>query len=239
MTPFFPLIIFDCDGTLVDSLDGIARSANLALAELGIETTWTHAQIAQVVGLSLNEAMQTLIPDASETLRADAVKGYKKHYQRLADQGALVSPLFPGTRETLNALQDRGVTLAVATGKSLRGLQRTLQEHQLDHFFQFLMTADQAPSKPHPAMVETILRDSGFSTSQTLMVGDTLYDLEMGRNAKVKIAAVTFGCHTPEQLALIAPDYWLNSLPELLQLTGHPPHQTHHDTKNFFHIGRK
>ncbi|MBF0438763.1 MAG: HAD-IA family hydrolase, partial [Magnetococcales bacterium] len=181
---------------------------------------FTHTQIAQVVGLSLHEAMAKLIPEASPEFWEKAVLGYKAHYQRLADGGALTAPLFPGVRETLMALQNAGVVMAVATGKSLRGLERTLHEHQLNGFFQALMTSDQAPSKPHPAMVENILQATGFSASQALMVGDTLYDLEMGRKAGVKIAAVTFGCHTPEQLATTYPDHWLERMDDLLPLFG-------------------
>lgn len=220
MSPKFPLVIFDCDGTLVDSLDGIARSANQALRELGMQQTFTHAQIAQVVGLSLDESMLVLLPEATPEFRAQAIKGYKSHYQRMADQGELTAPLFPGARETLTALHQGGVTLAVATGKSLKGLQRTLHEHDLAHFFSVLMTADQAPSKPHPAMVENILHAVGLPARNSLMVGDTLYDLEMGRHAGVKTAAVTYGCHSREQLAIGVPDYWLDSLTEVLPVVG-------------------
>ncbi|MEO5332171.1 MAG: HAD-IA family hydrolase [Magnetococcus sp. YQC-5] len=220
MFPIFSLVIFDCDGTLVDSLDGIARSANQALSELGYQKTFTHAQIAQVVGLSLDEAMLVLLPEATPEFRREAIRGYKSHYQRMADQGELTAPLFPGARETLTALHRGGVTLAVATGKSLKGLQRTLQEHDLSHLFSVLMTADQAPSKPHPAMVENILDAVGLPARHCLMVGDTLYDLEMGRHAGVKTAAVTYGCHSREQLAGGGPDYWLESLTDVLPVVG-------------------
>ncbi|MBF0126514.1 MAG: HAD-IA family hydrolase [Magnetococcales bacterium] len=220
MTARFGLVIFDCDGTLVDSLDGIARAARLALEELGMPRAFTHARIAQVVGLSLDEAMEALLPECDREVRQRAVLGYKRHYLDLVERKALHAPLFPGVRETLLALRGADVALAIATGKSMRGLERTLQEHDLADFFQVLMTADQAPSKPHPAMVETILRATGFSASQTLMVGDTLYDLEMGRNAGVKIAAVTYGCHPREQLARAQPDHWLDDLTELLPLMG-------------------
>lgn len=221
MARFFELVIFDCDGTLVDSLDGIARSANQSLEELGMAAHFTHNQIAQVVGLSLDEAMEVLLPDTSLEFRDRAVLGYKSHYKRMADAGELTAPLFPGVKETLIGLQNAGVVMAVATGKSLPGLKRTLEEHDLACFFQALMTADQAPSKPHPAMIENILHSVGFSASSALMVGDTLYDLEMGRNAGVKIAAVTYGCHTREQLARLQPDYWLENLMDLLVLVGH------------------
>ncbi|MBF0179592.1 MAG: HAD-IA family hydrolase [Magnetococcales bacterium] len=216
----FDLIIFDCDGTLVDSLDGIARAAQRALDELGYHRNLSHDDIAQVVGLSLDEAMAVLMPDADPEFRTRAVQGYKRHYQTMADGRELLAPLFPGVRDTLETLEAAGIVMGVATGKSLRGLQRTFQEHDLARFFSAVMTADQAPSKPHPAMVENILRATGFSASQTLMVGDTLYDIEMGRNAGTYTAAVTYGCHSRARLAEARPDHWLETMPELLAIAG-------------------
>ncbi|MBF0263192.1 MAG: HAD-IA family hydrolase [Magnetococcales bacterium] len=216
----YDLVIFDCDGTLVDSLDGIVRSANLALAEAGGGPHLSMASIAAVVGLSLHEAMGVLMPEASEACRDQAVAAYKSHYQRLADGGELTTPLFPGVRATLDQLRRHGVTLAVATGKSLRGLERTLREQRLEGIFAVLMTADQAPSKPHPSMIEQILAATGHAPERCLMVGDTVYDLDMGRNAGVRTAAVTFGCHGREELAGSRPDHWLERMPDLLPVVG-------------------
>ncbi|MBF0339524.1 MAG: HAD-IA family hydrolase [Magnetococcales bacterium] len=220
MTLPFDLVIFDCDGTLVDSLDAIARSANLALVEVGHSEGLPRERIAEVVGLSLHEAMAVLMPDTPDALRDRAVAAYKHHYARLADGNAFQTPLFPGVRETLTALRARGITLAVATGKSRRGLERTLLEHDLQEFFAAFMTSDQAPSKPHPAMIEKILDATGCLSGRTLMVGDTVFDLEMGHNAGVRTAAVTFGCHGRERLAQARPEFWLERLPDLLPVVG-------------------
>ncbi|MBF0191109.1 MAG: HAD-IA family hydrolase [Magnetococcales bacterium] len=216
----YDLVIFDCDGTLVDSLDGIVRSVNLALVEVGLEEALPRERIAGVVGLSLFEAMSVLLPEYSPEWRARAVAAYKSHYQRLADGGELTTPLFPGVRATLESLRDHGITMAVATGKSLRGLERTVREQRLQGFFEVLMTSDHAPSKPHPAMIEQILAATGAAANRSLMVGDTVFDLEMGRHARVETAAVTFGCHDRRRLAEAAPDHWLDRLPELLPIVG-------------------
>ncbi|MEO5346455.1 MAG: HAD-IA family hydrolase [Magnetococcus sp. YQC-9] len=220
MSVGFDLVIFDCDGTLVDSLDAIVRSANLALAEVGEGLVLSHTRIASVVGLSLHEAMAVLMPEGSTEQHARAVDAYKCHYKKLADGGELPTPLFPGVRMVLDSLRQAGVTLAVATGKSLRGLERTLREQGLEGYFEVLMTADQAPSKPHPSMIEQILDATGCSRARTLMVGDTVYDLEMGRNAGVRTAAVTFGCHGREELAACQPDYWIEEMETLLNVVG-------------------
>ncbi|MBF0272860.1 MAG: HAD-IA family hydrolase [Magnetococcales bacterium] len=220
MSTRYDLVIFDCDGTLVDSLDGIVRSANLALVEVGMGEGLPRERIAQVVGLSLHEAMSVLLPEQDAALHERAVTAYKRHYQRLADGGELTTPLFPGARATLESLREHGVTLAVATGKSLRGLERTLREQRLQGLFEVLMTSDHAPSKPHPSMIEQILAATGAVANRSLMVGDTVFDLEMGRNARVRTAAVTFGCHDRRTLAEASPDHWVERLPELLPIVG-------------------
>jgi phosphoglycolate phosphatase len=216
----YDLVIFDCDGTLVDSLDGIVRSANLAMVELGLADGLARERIAAVVGLSLPEAMRVLLPEASPEDHDRAVAWYKSHYKRLADAGELTTPLFPGVRSTLERLRDHGISMAVATGKSLRGLERTLQEQNLTGFFEVLMTSDHAPSKPHPAMIEQILAATRGTPARTLMVGDTEFDLEMGHHAGVGTAAVTFGCHDRERLALAHPDHWLERFVDLLPVVG-------------------
>ncbi|MBF0614734.1 MAG: HAD-IA family hydrolase [Magnetococcales bacterium] len=216
----FDLVVFDCDGTLVDSLDGIVHAARLALAEMDGAPEVSREQIAAVVGLSLHQAMAVLLPEGSPALLDQAVGAYKRHYQHLADGGELTTPLFPGVRVTLEQLRDQGVTMAVATGKSLRGLERTLREQRLEGLFAVLMTSDQAPSKPHPAMIEQILAATLCAPDRTLMVGDTDYDLIMARHAGVRSAAVTYGCHDRIRLARAHPDYWLEQLPDLLPVVG-------------------
>jgi phosphoglycolate phosphatase len=216
----FKLIIFDCDGTLVDSLDGIVRSAQLALSEMGYKRILAHSEVAQVVGLSLAQAFQQILPDAGSGEVEQGVALYKAHYKRLADGGELTTPIYPGVRETLGQLQNAGFILAVATGKSLKGLQRNLQELDLNSFFSCLRTADHAPSKPNPQMLLQVLEETGFAPEEALMIGDTDFDMNMGRAARIKTCAVTFGCHSREQLALSQPDYWLDDMADLPALIG-------------------
>ncbi|MBF0625626.1 MAG: HAD-IA family hydrolase [Magnetococcales bacterium] len=216
----FDLVIFDCDGTLVDSLAGIAAAARLALADCGLDAQVDTAAVAGVVGLNLDQAMASLLPDHDPNLHARVVDRYRHHYQRLADARELDNPLFPGVRGVLNGLQAAGMTLAVATGKSRRGLERTLNDHNLHGFFQALKTADQAPSKPHPAMVLEILAETGHPPARALMVGDTDFDILMGRNAGVTTCAVTYGCHARERLAAARPDHWIDHMAELPGVLG-------------------
>ncbi|MBF0455815.1 MAG: HAD-IA family hydrolase [Magnetococcales bacterium] len=215
----FKLIVFDCDGTLVDSLDGIVRSAQLALAEMGHEQILRPSDVAEVVGLSLVQAFEILLPGATSRENTEAVALYRKHYKHLADAGQLSTPLYPGVRETLQRLQAAGLVMAVATGKSLKGLERNLQELDLGAYFSCLRTADHAPSKPNPEMLFQVLAETGFTPQEALMVGDTEFDLNMGRGAGVKTCAVTFGCHSRQRLALCQPDFWLDRMSDLpLQL---------------------
>lgn len=220
MAGHYELVIFDCDGTLVDSLASIAQSANLALIEAGLTEGIPQHAVAEVVGLSLEKAIATWLPTATAEVQQQVFSAYRRHYQSLANTGQLVAPLFPGVRSTLESLKKAGITLAVATGKSTKGLQRTLQEHNLDGFFQSLQTADTARSKPDPEMIEQILAETGFSPSQTLMVGDTTFDIEMGAQAGVTTCAVTYGCHSRAKLAQAKPHHWLDQMADLPPLLG-------------------
>lgn len=214
------LVVFDCDGTLVDSLAGIARVMNMALSQVGLAENLSLSCIGGVVGLSMAEAMAALFPAAPAALRGQAIAVYKEHYKRLADGGELISPLFPGVRQTLDRLRAHGLQLAMATGKSMRGVERTIAEHQLAGYFRFLKSADCAPSKPDPAMVRQIVQESGFAPRAILMVGDTDFDMIMGRQAGVVTCAVTYGCHPRARLAAAQPDYWLDGMGDLPGLLG-------------------
>ena len=216
----YTLIIFDCDGTLVDSLAGIARSANLALIETGFKEGISSQAVAEVVGLSLERSVATWIPAAEIEVQQQVVLAYKRHYRALANAGELINPLFPGVREVLKRLKSANVTMAVATGKSMEGLQRILRDHDLGEFFQSLQTADLARSKPDPEMIERILEETVIDPAQTLMVGDTTFDMEMGHRAGVVTCAVTYGCHNRDRLAQAQPHHWLKQMVDLLPLVG-------------------
>ncbi|MBF8272035.1 MAG: HAD-superfamily hydrolase, subfamily IA, variant 3 [Magnetococcales bacterium] len=217
----YDLIIFDCDGTLMDSLDGIWRGVNLAMSAQGLDQQFSPAEVAGIVGLSLETAFAQLLPKAGEKTWQALTQAYKEQFRKLANEGMVEPPLYPGVRATLQRLHAAGLVLAVATGRSMAGLERSLQAHHLGHFFTFHQTADTAPSKPHPAMVTRILADSGLTAARAMMVGDTDFDMRMGRHAGVTTCAVTFGCHDRERLAKANPDFWLDhmgDLPDLLKL---------------------
>lgn len=219
-TARYDLVIFDCDGTLVDSLWAIARVMNLAWEEHGLPGPLSNADVGGVVGLSLPTAMAHLLPDHPREFHDRLVVSYKAHYLRLADAGQLDAPLFPGVRQTLDALKGAGIDLAMATGKSMRGVERNLREFDLGGYFRVLKSADCAPSKPHPGMVEQILAETGHDPARTLMVGDTDFDILMGHSAGVPTCAVTFGCHPRERLAAARPHFWAESPPQLLGVVG-------------------
>ncbi|MEO5376352.1 MAG: HAD-IA family hydrolase [Magnetococcus sp. DMHC-6] len=219
------LIIFDCDGTLVDSLAGIAQSARLALEEMGISRHINNDEVASVVGLSLEEALAQLLPGQTRGTILKVADRYRFHYKRLADSGQMTAPMFPGVKETLEKLKNSGILLGVATGKSLKGLLRCLNEHDLTPYFAAMATADDAPSKPHPGMIEIILSETGIQPDRTLMVGDTDFDIQMGQQAGVQTCAVTYGCHSRERLAESVPDFWLDQMDHLPAQLGIEPLQ--------------
>ncbi|MEO5367749.1 MAG: HAD-IA family hydrolase [Magnetococcus sp. WYHC-3] len=214
------LVIFDCDGTLVDSLNSIATVMNRVWADLALGDPLTSAQVAGVVGLSLDAAMRTLWPGGHADLWHRMVAAYREHYSALVAAGAEEAPLFPEVRATLERLQSQGVILAVATGKSMRGLERTLAAHGLRHLFSALKTADCQPSKPHPGMVLAILEETAIPRHHALIVGDTTFDIDMGHNAGIRTCAVTYGCHSLAQLAAARPHHTIDALPAVLTLPG-------------------
>ena len=189
------LAVFDCDGTLVDSQVNIIRAMRDAFARVGIPAPNDHV-IRHVVGLSLVETMVTLLPDADADLHAALADEYRGAYHRLRAAGSLVvEPLYPGIRETIVALETAGWALGVATGKSDRGLALILAHHELTHHFVTLQTADRHPSKPHPAMLERAMADAGAAPADTVMIGDTAYDMAMGIAAGARAIGVDWGYH--------------------------------------------
>ena len=202
------LVVFDVDGTLVDSEGDIFTAMQAAFESIG-NTPPSRAEVRSVIGLSLDIAFLRL--SSSHITHLDAlVAGYKAAYMALreAKGSAASSPLFPGARAALDALRaDPGTLLAVATGKSRRGLDKLIEGHGLHGVFTSLQTADHHPSKPHPAMLHAILRETGADPADAVMVGDTSYDTEMARAAGMASIGVRWGYHPPEALsadALIA-----------------------------------
>jgi len=190
------LIVFDWDGTLMDSEAKIVRCIQGAAQDLDISDPGPAA-IRHIIGLGLQEAVQALFPDEPDVRRLQLIARYRLHFLEL-DNTAM--PLFPGVREGLAALVEQGYLLAVATGKARRGLERVLEETGTRHLFVASRCADEAFSKPHPRMLEDILEMTGIDRRQAIMVGDTVYDMEMARNAGVEGLAVSYGVHAREHL---------------------------------------
>jgi phosphoglycolate phosphatase len=195
------LVIFDVDGTLVDSQGDILGAMSEAFASESIDRPSREA-ILGIVGLSLPQAMARLVPEIDEAKRDRLVEAYKSAYADLRMRGGPeASPLYPGILDLLTRLsaQDE-VLLGIATGKSRRGLTALLESHGLMDLFVTRQVADDNPSKPHPGMLFTALDEAGVEPEQALMIGDTSYDMEMARAAGVARIGVTWGHHPREAL---------------------------------------
>ncbi|NIZ14810.1 HAD-IA family hydrolase [Phaeobacter sp. HF9A] len=194
------LILFDVDGTLVDSQGAITACMTQAFEGQGLVPPAREAMLS-IVGLSLPEAMAQLAPEQPAEVQAALVDRYRTAFKtgRLM-QGAAHAPLYPGAKQVLNALQAvPEYLLGVATGKSLRGLEGLIEAHGLDMFVT-RQVADHHPSKPHPSMVLTAMAETGIPPADTVMIGDTSFDMEMGRAAGVTTISVDWGYHPSEQL---------------------------------------
>ncbi|WP_284264814.1 HAD-IA family hydrolase [Roseicyclus amphidinii] len=194
------LVIFDVDGTLVDSQAHIVAAMNAAFAANGL-TPPDRAHTLSIVGLSLPVAMARLAPEHSDRIDA-LVTAYKDSFAALRHaNGAALSPLFPGARAALDSLKAEDHTiLAIATGKSRRGLLHILDLHDLHGHFLSVQTADDHPSKPHPSMIEACLSETGIAPDRAVIVGDTTFDIDMARAAGIASLGVAWGYHPPEAL---------------------------------------
>ncbi|WP_113911125.1 HAD-IA family hydrolase [Roseovarius dicentrarchi] len=202
MTAPLRLIIFDVDGTLVDSQGDIVASMHHAFAELGAPAP-QRAAITRIIGLSLHAAMARLAPELDAGAHDALVEGYKRSYMSLRAQAgaAQSSPLYPGTRDMLEALAARDdLLLGVATGKSRRGLDKLLEGHGLTGMFITQQVADHHPSKPHPAMLHAALSETGSNAADAVMIGDTTYDMDMARAAGLRSIGVEWGYHPAADL---------------------------------------
>ncbi|HEY0665431.1 MAG TPA: HAD-IIIA family hydrolase [Gallionella sp.] len=196
----YDLIVFDWDGTVMDSTAVIAGSIQAACRDLGLPEP-SDETARHVIGLGLGEALRHAVPDAPESMRDGLVERYRHHF--LAQDQSI--PLFEGARETIAELHDAGYWLAVATGKSRAGLERVMDSSGLRRYFHATRTADQTFSKPHPAMLFELMDELAVDPGRTLMVGDTSHDLQMAQNAKVDAVAVGHGAHPAEELIALQP----------------------------------
>jgi phosphoglycolate phosphatase len=207
----YQLIVFDWDGTLMDSAGKIVRCFESAVGDVGLPSPGAAA-IRNIIGLGLSEAVASLLPQCDPEAQSRVVARYREHFLHL-DQTEM--PLFPGVRDGLASLAQRGYLLAVATGKARRGLSRVLRETGLEHLFVASRCADESFSKPHPQMLLDILEETGVVPAAALMVGDTVYDMQMARNARVDGLAVSYGVHERERLLAHGPVACLDSFPEV------------------------
>lgn len=197
------LVVFDVDGTLVDSQGDILAAMTHAFESVGLPVP-DRTAILGIVGLSLEVAMPKLAQDASAEVHTQLVEGYKQAYFTLRKEGGVAksSPFYPGAREMLEQLHAvPDILLGVATGKSQRGLDKLLEGHGLTSMFVTRQVADHHPSKPHPSMLLAACAETGVDPNRAVMIGDTSYDIDMARAAGMPGIGVNWGYHNPDQLA--------------------------------------
>ncbi len=207
----YQLVIFDWDGTLMDSTARIASAIQKAakLCEVDIPTV---EQAKNIIGLSLDKAILSLYPDADETLVGQMVLHYKDQYRY---QDNTPSPMFDGAMDLLHSLSAEGYKLAVATGKSKAGLKRVWQSSNTEHLFHTGRGSDEAQSKPSPDMLHQILAELDVPVHHAVMVGDTEYDLQMAAEIGMDAIGVSFGAHGVDRLQKHQPKAIVDSLIEL------------------------
>lgn len=193
------LAIFDCDGTLVDSGATIYAALRDTFRKNGLDLP-SPKDSRRVIGLSLVEAMAALVPDAAREDHAALAEDYKRAFWALRAAGQVDEPLYEGVLELLDALEEDGWLLAVATGKSDRGLGHCLEQHGIHARFVSLQTADRHPSKPHPSMVLQAIADAGAAPETSFVVGDTSFDMAMAAAAGATAIGAGWGYHDPHDL---------------------------------------
>lgn len=217
MSTRFDLIVFDWDGTLMDSAARIVASLQAAGRDLCLPDRDDH-QCRNVIGLGIHEAINTLHPGLAPHQAPQFMERYRHHFLVACP---LPEVLFEGVHEILQSLEDRRIWMGVATGKGRQGLDRALAQTGCRRYFHATRCADETCSKPDPMMLREIIEELGVAPERTLMVGDTEYDLEMARRAGTAALAVTYGAHEPQRLARLAPLACLDDVPALGQWLAH------------------
>ena len=209
----YSLLVFDWDGTLIDSKAQIVNCMQATIQSLKLDER-ADKQISDIIGLGLEEAILSLYPEAKADLIKQTAQAYREYY---VSKDKTPSPLFEGVKEVLNALRKSGYDLAVATGKSRRGLDKGLIDTGLEAYFPITRCADETRSKPHPQMLEEILVDFNTEPSKTLMIGDSEYDLQLANNTKVDALAVSYGVHGLIRLLKEDPVGFIDDIKQLPQ----------------------
>ncbi len=208
------LAIFDCDGTLVDGQANVCLAMEEAFAQTGMVAPPRNL-IRRAVGLSLPQAMAMLLPESGPAQQDELADRYRMAFRAQRDAGLVYEPLFEGMEDLLRHLHASGWTLAIATGKSDRGLAHCLAEHGITDLFSSLQTADRHPSKPDPAMIEQVLFETGATAADTVMIGDTSFDMIMAENAGVRAVGVGWGYHGSHELLACGADGVAETMAEL------------------------
>lgn len=214
MNKNFDLIVFDWDGTLIDSIAWITHCFEYAAERCELAFPGKQ-QAKNVIGLSIENAVQALFPDADVISRAKLIRRYSETYH---SQELNRAHFFPGAYEMLVELKASGISLAVATGKTRKGLESVLHSTDTADLFEITRCADESESKPSPKMLHEILAHCQIRPERALMVGDTTFDLMMARNANMQVAAVTCGAHDELLLQDCEPTWCLQSVTELLEI---------------------
>lgn len=210
MSKRYDLIVFDWDGTVMDSTAIIADSIQAACRDLDLPVP-DDETARHVIGLGLMQALRYAVPEAPEEMYEPLVARYRHHFLSRHD----TIPLFEQARETIIELHEAGYKLAVATGKNRQGLDRALTTTEMGGYFDATRTADLTFSKPHPAMLEELMEELDVTPERTLMIGDTTHDLQMAINAGVDAVGITHGAHPEDQLRELNPVALLNDFVEL------------------------
>jgi phosphoglycolate phosphatase len=211
-----PLAVFDVDGTLVDSRSTIQSAIEHGFRRAGREPP-AYDQIRQIVGLSLAPALAQLAPHLSEAEKAELVEGYREHFWTRHQDPAFKEPLYPGAAETLDRLRHDGWLIAMATGKSRRGVETVMRKHGWADLFDSTHCADDGPGKPDPAMLIEAMRVLKTRPEAAIMIGDTAHDIRMAKAAGVFAQGVAWGFHTAEEVAEAGADHVAETFTELDQ----------------------
>jgi phosphoglycolate phosphatase len=210
------LIIFDCDGTLVDSQHLIVEAMGLAFVECGLPLP-ARDLILRQIGLSIDRVMMALSESLDPDRIAALVSAYRNAFGQLRRDPHKAEPLYPGAGDALRTLHEReDVLLGIATGKSLRGVRALLEREGFAEYFTTIQTADTAPSKPHPAMILQAMEETGIGPEATVMVGDTGHDMAMAKSALVTPIGVSWGYHGIDELTDAGAELIVNGFPELM-----------------------
>lgn len=217
MSDGLKLVIFDCDGTLVDGQHMIINSMKQASENCNIPYPGDEP-VRRIVGLSLHEAIERVYPKFSENDHSALHKEFIEQFQHLRTLDDHHEPLYDGIKDVIVELSEMGVLLGVATGKSTRGLKNTLLNHDLSDHFVTLNTADDGPGKPDPSMINVALADTGVLRENAYMIGDTTYDMLMAKHAGVHSVGVTWGYHEKHELISSGAKHIIDHISELIEL---------------------